>query len=116
MPDTLRSGSSIDSRSALVGGTQLAKHSANFSMQTQEQVDRVGQAMADAAFKAAERLGKLAQEETGYGVALHKRVKNEFASKMVWDSIKNVKTVGVIRRDEQRGSCTSPGRLAWWLH
>jgi len=69
---------------------------------TQEQVDRVCQAMAEAAFNAAERLGKMAHEETGYGVVLHKRVKNEFASKMVWDSIKAVKTVGVIARDEQR--------------
>jgi len=59
---------------------------------TQEQVDRVCQAMAEAAFNAAERLGKMANEETGYGVVLHKRVKNEFASKMVWDSIKDVKT------------------------
>jgi acetaldehyde dehydrogenase (acetylating) len=69
---------------------------------SQEEVDRVCQAMVDAAFGAAERLGKLAYEETGFGVALHKRVKNEFASKTVWDSIKDVKTVGVIARDDKR--------------
>lgn len=73
-----------------------------FFHSTQEQVDRVCQAMADAAFQAAERLGRLANEETGYGVALHKRVKNEFASKTVWDSIKDVKTVGVIARDDAK--------------
>jgi acetaldehyde dehydrogenase (acetylating) len=69
---------------------------------SQEEVDRICQAMVDAAFGAAERLGKLAHEETGFGVALHKRIKNEFASKTVWDSIKDIKTVGVIARDEKR--------------
>ncbi len=34
---------------------------------SQEQVDRVCAAMADAAFSAAERLGRMAHEETGYG-------------------------------------------------
>ena len=69
---------------------------------SQEQVDCICQAMADAAFTDAERLGKLAQEETGFGVALHKKIKNEFASKSVWDSIKDIKTVGVIGRDDKR--------------
>lgn len=69
---------------------------------SQEQVDCICQAMADAAFTDAERLGKLAQKETGFGVALHKKIKNEFASKSVWDSIKDIKTVGVIGRDDKR--------------
>ncbi|HQJ12424.1 MAG TPA: aldehyde dehydrogenase family protein, partial [Anaerolineae bacterium] len=55
-----------------------------------------------AAFAQAARLGQLAHEETGYGVPLHKRLKNEFASRQVWESIKDVKTVGVIGRDERR--------------
>ncbi len=73
-----------------------------FAFTSQEQVDRICQAMAEAAFNAAELLGKKATEETGYGVAIHKRLKNEFASKTVWESIKDVKTVGVIARDERR--------------
>jgi len=68
---------------------------------TQEQVDRVCQAMADAAFQASERLGRMANEETGYGVPEHKKLKNEFASKHVWESIRNIKTVGVVRHDPQ---------------
>ena len=52
---------------------------------TQEQVDRVCAAMAEAAFGAAERLGRMASEETGYGVPEHKKLKNEFASKHVWE-------------------------------
>ncbi|MBI9047133.1 MAG: aldehyde dehydrogenase family protein [Anaerolineaceae bacterium] len=66
---------------------------------SQEEVDRVCEAMATAAFTAAERLGTLAHEETGYGVAEHKRLKNEFASKAVWDSIADVATVGVVKQD-----------------
>lgn len=69
---------------------------------SQEEVDRVCAAMAEAGFQASERLGRLAQEETGYGVALHKKLKNEFGSRLVWESIRDLKTVGVIRRDEAR--------------
>ncbi len=69
---------------------------------SQEQVDRVCAAMAEAGFQASERLGRMAQEETGYGVALHKKLKNEFGSRAVWESIRDLKTVGVIRHDPDR--------------
>ena len=74
-----------------------------WSKASQEQVDRVCAAMASAAYNAADRLGQLAQEETGYGVAAHKRLKNEFAARNVWESIKDIRTVGVIRRDPEKG-------------
>ncbi len=48
---------------------------------TQEEVDRVCEAMADAAFQASERLGRMAAEETGFGTPAHKKIKNEFGSK-----------------------------------
>jgi len=67
---------------------------------TQEQVDRIVQAVADAAFKQAERLGRLAVEETGMGVAAHKTIKNEVGSKAVYESIKDLRTVGVIGEDK----------------
>ena len=70
---------------------------------SQADVDRVCQVMAEAAYNAADRLGRMAVEETGFGVAAHKKLKNEFASKVVWESIKDVKTVGVIRQDPARG-------------
>lgn len=68
---------------------------------TQEEVDRVCAAMADAAGLASARLGQMAHEETGFGIAAHKKLKNDLASRVVWESIKNIRTVGVIRRDEQ---------------
>ena len=73
-----------------------------WSHASQEQVDRVCAAMAEAAFAAAERLARMAHEETGYGVVAHKKIKNEFASRGVWNSIKDIKTVGVIRVDVEK--------------
>lgn len=70
---------------------------------SQEQVDRICAAMADAVFADAARLGRLAFEETGYGKAQHKKVKIEFASRTVWESIRDIPTVGVLRRDDERG-------------
>ena len=73
-----------------------------WSHASQEQVDKVCAAMAEAAFAASERLARLAHEETGYGVALHKKLKNEFAARGVWNSIRDLKTVGVVRVDAAR--------------
>ena len=69
---------------------------------TQLEVDSVCAAMAERAFQASERLGRMAAEETGFGVPEHKKLKNEFGSKYVWDSIKDVKTVGIINKVTER--------------
>jgi acetaldehyde dehydrogenase (acetylating) len=68
----------------------------------QETVDRVCKAMSEAAYGAAERLGRMAAEETGFGVPEHKKIKNQFAASAVWEAIKNVRTVGIIRRDDKK--------------
>lgn len=62
----------------------------------QEQVDRIVKAMADAGYKEAERLAKMACEETGFGKVQDKIIKNQFGTRNVWESIKDLKTVGVI--------------------
>lgn len=69
---------------------------------TQEKVDAIVKAMVDAGFAAAEKLGKMAHEETGFGKPQDKRKKNEFATKRVWESIKDLKTVGVIKEDQEK--------------
>ena len=69
---------------------------------SQAQVDRVCASMAEAAFLASERLGRLAAEETGFGVPEHKKLKNEFGSRHIWESIKDIKTVGVINYDDEK--------------
>lgn len=73
-----------------------------WSHASQADVDRVCHAMAEAGFQAAERLGRQAHEETGYGVAAHKKIKNEFGSRIVWQSIRDQRTVGIIRHDPDR--------------
>ncbi|GEN54564.1 aldehyde dehydrogenase family protein [Halobacillus faecis] len=66
---------------------------------TQEQVDRIVTAVAEAAHAKARSLAEKAVEETGMGVVEHKTIKNQVGSKDVYESIKNEKTVGVIYRD-----------------
>jgi len=68
---------------------------------SQEQIDRIVASMAKAGEEAAERLAHMAVEETGFGKAADKKTKNLFASQRVYEAIKDVKTVGIIRRDEQ---------------
>src|SRR5574341_83982 len=73
-----------------------------FRNTTQEKVDAVVKAMVDAGFAAAEKLGKMANEETGFGKPADKKKKNEFATQRVWESIKDLKTVGVINDDKEK--------------
>jgi len=77
--------------------TQIAKETQlEFKYFSQEQVDKVVKAAAEAAFSESERLAKLANQETGFGIWQDKKIKNEFGSRNVYESIKNLKTVGVI--------------------
>ncbi len=69
---------------------------------SQEQIDAIVDAMAAAVTPQAEALARLAHEETGYGVVADKIQKNLFASDKVYRFIKPIKTVGVIRRIEER--------------
>jgi acetaldehyde dehydrogenase (acetylating) len=73
-----------------------------FRAYSQAQVDDIVKAMADAGFAEAERLGRMAHEETGFGKPEDKKKKNEFATKRVWESIKDLRTVGVIREDKEK--------------
>lgn len=70
---------------------------------SQEQVDAVVGAMAAAAAADSERLARMAVEETTYGVAADKTVKNLFAAQHVYEAIRPLKTVGVVREDRARG-------------
>lgn len=69
---------------------------------SQEQIDRICDAIASAAYNNREKLAKMASEETGFGIWQDKIVKNSFASKFVWDYIKDMKTVGVIKEDNEK--------------
>ena len=69
---------------------------------TQEQIDAIVAATAEAVTPQAEALARLAVEETGYGVVADKVQKNLFSSRQVYEFIKPMRTVGVINRLEDR--------------
>jgi acetaldehyde dehydrogenase / alcohol dehydrogenase len=69
----------------------------------QVDVDRIVHAMARAGETERLDLARLAVEETGMGVFEDKVIKNQFATEYIYNSIKDEKTVGVIRRDALLG-------------
>src|SRR6266540_1461626 len=69
---------------------------------SQEQVDRIVEAMAAAARTEAERLAKLAHEETGFGNTKDKTLKNLFSAVDVYEYIRPLRTVGILREDKER--------------
>ncbi|KRM11832.1 bifunctional acetaldehyde-CoA/alcohol dehydrogenase [Paucilactobacillus suebicus] len=68
----------------------------------QEKIDHIVHQMAMAALDHHMELAELAVEETHRGVVEDKAVKNIYASEYIWHTIKNDKTVGVIKDDKER--------------
>ena len=69
---------------------------------SQAQVDALVDAMARAGQTHARRLAEMAVEETGFGKVQDKITKNMLASKILLDSIKGMKTIGMISDDQSR--------------
>ena len=65
-----------------------------------ETIDGMVERMALAIEPEAERLARMAVEETGYGNAPDKRLKNLFNALAVAEWLRNVRTLGVLWRDE----------------
>ncbi|MEK6324747.1 MAG: aldehyde dehydrogenase family protein [Acidobacteriota bacterium] len=74
----------------------------------QEKVDEIVGAMARAAQEDAYRLGEMAHLETGYGSAADKATKNRFSAEQVYNFIKPMRTVGVVRQTESIIEVASP--------
>ncbi len=68
----------------------------------QARVDALMKAIADACIANAEPLAKMAHEETGFGIWQDKVIKNLLGSKLTYEYIKDMKTVGVIREDREK--------------
>ncbi|MHC1750190.1 MAG: acetaldehyde dehydrogenase (acetylating) [Cellulosilyticaceae bacterium] len=85
-------------RNLLKRATEAQKQLAKMS---QEQIDKITKAIADAGYNNAEKLAKMANEETGFGRWQDKVIKNVFGSRIVYESIKNQKTVGIIEEDNE---------------
>jgi acetaldehyde dehydrogenase / alcohol dehydrogenase len=74
-----------------------------FSQFTQPQTDRIVKAVYEAAFAHRVRLARMAEEETGLGKWRDKVIKNVVASQLVYEDIKDLKTVGVVHEDRATG-------------
>ena len=70
---------------------------------SQEQIDHICREVAAACAAQAERLAKLAVEETGFGVWQDKVLKNLLGSTMTWEAMKDLKTVGILRECPEKG-------------
>ena len=65
-----------------------------------EAIDEIVVSMARAVEPEAERLARLAVEETGHGNVADKRIKNLFNSLRIAEWLREVRTLGVLWRDE----------------
>jgi len=82
----------------LVARAQVAQR--QLAELSQAQIDAIVDAMAAAVTPQCEALAQLACEETGFGVVADKARKNRFAAETVYQFIKPMRTVGVLRRIE----------------
>ncbi|HJE27349.1 MAG TPA: iron-containing alcohol dehydrogenase, partial [Limosilactobacillus pontis] len=73
---------------------------------SQEQVDKICQAMALAAEEHHMDLAVDAAKETGRGVAEDKAIKNIYASEYIWNNIRHDKTVGIIEDNDEDQTIT----------
>ncbi len=67
-----------------------------FKNYTQEQVDKITKAMCDAGVANERSLAEFAVEETGIGNVEDKVIKNHFGTQVVYDYMKDGKSVGII--------------------
>lgn len=74
-----------------------------FSQLDQEQTDRIVRAVYMAALDNRMELAKMANKETGIGKWEDKVIKNVVATQLVYEDIKDLKTVGVINEDKEKG-------------
>ena len=72
---------------------------------SQQQLDTITEAVSKAFYDRALELAELAVRETGFGNVEDKITKNQFASRTVWDAVRDMKTVGVLKE--------SPGEKLW---
>ena len=79
------------------------KASEQLSAMSQEELDVMVKAIAEDCAAQAERLAKMAVEETGYGIWQDKVLKNLLGSTMTYDYIKDMRVIGVLNEDVRQG-------------
>jgi len=80
-----------------------AKYAANqISEYSEEQIDKIIKNMVRVANENKACLAEMAVQETGFGKVEDKTYKNHLASTILYDSIKDMKTVGIIEEDTDK--------------
>jgi len=74
-----------------------------FMLYDQEKIDEIVKAMAIAGLDHHMRLARMAVDETGRGIYEDKITKNIFATEYIYHSIKDIKTVGIVKENENEG-------------
>jgi len=69
----------------------------------QVQVDQVVKTIAKTIYDNAEMLARVAVDETEMGVYEDKVIKNKMKAKIIWNSLKGKRSVGIINRNEATG-------------
>ena len=85
----------------LIGRVREAQKT--FATFTQEQVDKIFFEAAKIANMHRISLAKLAVEETGMGIVEDKVIKNHYASEYIYNTYKDVQTVGVVEENKSAG-------------
>ena len=92
---------SLDDLNEIIARVQKAQK--EFATYSQEQVDKIFEAVAIAANQNRIPLAKMAVAETGMGVVEDKVIKNHFAAEEIYNKYRHAKTCGVIERDATNG-------------
>lgn len=93
----------IDVESLLQRINKLRDAQRIFSKYTQEKVDEIFRAATMAANDSRIKLAKMAVEETKMGIIEDKVIKNHFSAEYIYNQYKDMKTCGVIDKDETFG-------------
>jgi len=67
-----------------------------------EQVESILKSISEAGIAHSAQLAKQAVDETGYGNAEHKTLKNLFCARDVYNAIRPMKTVGIVHEDREK--------------
>jgi acetaldehyde dehydrogenase / alcohol dehydrogenase len=74
-----------------------------FDQLNQEQVDKIVEEVCKAGFNNRVKLAKMAVEETGIGVWQDKVLKNVVATQLIYEDMKDLKTVGILSENIETG-------------
>jgi succinate-semialdehyde dehydrogenase len=74
-----------------------------FEKKSQSEVDEAVKAIAKVVYDNAEMLAEMAVEETGMGNVPDKIIKNQGKAGMIWNHLRDKKSRGLLRRDENTG-------------